>query len=77
MCLGRERLELRRLRMKCSQCSITGFETPLYRNNPKGELADWRCEKCLDHPPDTVTQTVSEIILKTGKEEKLKNVRKD
>lgn len=53
--------------MKCSQCGVTGSETPLYRNNPKGELADWRCKKCLDNPPDPVTKEISEIVLEAGR----------
>lgn len=39
--------------MKCSQCDA-GF--PLYRNNPKGEKADWRCEAHLDTPLEEDTQ---------------------
>ena len=35
---------------KCSKCGVSVMEEILHRNNPKGELADWRCKYCLDDP---------------------------
>lgn len=49
----------------CSICGISIFDTPLHRNSPIGEVpADWRCEDCLDHPPNPETKKLVDIIHK-------------
>jgi len=46
----------------CSECGLTVNEIPLYRNNPKGEKADWRCESHLNKkPPKDVKEIVNVI----------------
>jgi hypothetical protein len=44
--------------MKCSKCGIELGLAPLFRNNAKGEPADWRCEGCLDKKPDRVVKDI-------------------
>ena len=51
--------------MKCSICGrgIISDGVSLFRNGPKGENPDWRCEKHLpsENRDDALTQTVAEI----------------
>lgn len=51
--------------MECSVCKKSCYEKPLYRNNPKGKKADWRCQDCLDPtapPVDPETKKLTEAI---------------
>ena len=46
----------------CTECGLTVMETPLYRNNPKGQKAEWRCKEHLDkQPPDDVVK-IMEVV---------------
>lgn len=38
--------------LKCEVCGVPGSQTAMFRANPKGEKGRWRCELCLDVPPD-------------------------
>lgn len=35
--------------MDCTSCGIQN--KPVFRSNPKGESAIWKCADCLDVPP--------------------------
>lgn len=37
-------------------------EVPLYRNGPKGQPAEWRCDFHLDKPADDEVATVAQAI---------------
>lgn len=46
--------------LKCEVCGVPGSQTPMYRANPKGETGRWRCESCLDTPPDAGVLAVTD-----------------
>ena len=50
--------------MKCGKCGRSIDDVVLYRNNPKGEKADWRCEDCLnvDYKPEKELKKLCDII---------------
>jgi len=54
---------------RCSVCQASCFDKPLYRNNPKGEVADWRCEEDLDRDPPEAAKSLAEMILKSRNSE--------
>lgn len=50
---------------ECSKCGKSCFETPLYRNAPKGvACTDWRCINCVDpqFAPNKDTVHIATII---------------
>lgn len=46
--------------MTCAKCGDT--EGPFFRNNPKGQVAEWRCELCLDYPPPQDVADLCNVI---------------
>lgn len=48
----------------CAECGATLKETPLYRNKPKGQVGDWRCEKHLEKKPKPDLKHLVNIIHK-------------
>ncbi len=48
--------------MKCSTCGVDVLIKPLYRNNPKGEKAVWRCEEHLDSTAPKIDAITRDIV---------------
>lgn len=46
----------------CVDCGVSEEETPLYRSNPKGEWAIWKCEDCMDQMPDHKLRRLANLI---------------
>lgn len=42
----------------CAECGATLAETALYRDNPKGEAALWKCLRHMTRPVDSSDEVV-------------------
>lgn len=51
-----------KINMSCSICLTSVSDTPLFRNNPKGEKAVWRCRKHLDKKPEPETEAIVRVL---------------
>lgn len=48
--------------LKCEVCGVSGSVVAMHRANPKGEKGRWRCESCLDSPPDPKVLAVTDYF---------------
>jgi len=56
--------------MICTDCKISCYVKPLYRSNPKGEKAIWKCQDCLETPiPNKELAELCDVIVKGEKYE--------
>jgi len=46
----------------CEVCGVSSHKTATYRVNPKGEPGIFRCEACLETPPDRDAKELVDII---------------
>ena len=46
----------------CEVCGVSSHKTATHRVNPKGEPGIFRCEACLDTPPDRDTKELVDTI---------------
>ena len=46
----------------CEICGVSSHDKPTFRMNPKGEPGIFRCEDCLEIPPDPVVKGVTDAI---------------
>lgn len=46
---------------KCSVCGVDMADKPLYRSNPKGQPAIWKCEDCIEKPDSDLKELVDII----------------
>lgn len=46
----------------CEVCGVSGQTVAMHRSGPKGKGMDphWRCESCLDAPPDPVVLAITD-----------------
>lgn len=50
---GRKAEEMSSTSLFCAECGLTAEETPLFRDNHKGEPPIWKCSKHVGSPVDS------------------------